>query len=263
MKTMVMYDKIGEGYNTTRKADPYIAGRILALLAPEKDKTYLDIGCGTGNYTIKLAQSGVNFIGIDPSAVMLGEAKNKSNLVNWMYGHAENLPLPADSIDGAMAIFTVHHWANLDKGFAEVARVLKNGGQFVIFTFTPEQKKGYWFNHFFPGIMQRSLEKALTQQTVLNAGNKAGLTVIQTEKYFVRHDLEDMFGYCGKHNPEIYFDPSIRKGMYMFSALKDADEEQNGLRKLRESIDSGEFEKIKQQYENDEGDYLFMVLKKL
>lgn len=59
------YDIIATGYNSTRQADPYLTSRLLYWLKPTKDKLYLDIGCGTGNYTIALADNGVNFVGID------------------------------------------------------------------------------------------------------------------------------------------------------------------------------------------------------
>ena len=76
-----IYNKIGVGYNHTRQADPFIADRLLDLLSPEAGETYLDIGCGTGNYTVRLAEKGYQFYGIDPSDKMLGEAKSKSDKV--------------------------------------------------------------------------------------------------------------------------------------------------------------------------------------
>ncbi len=257
-----MYNKIGVGYNTTRKADPHIAGRLFSLLAPENGKTYMDIGCGTGNYTIKLSEMGADFIGVELSELMLEEARSKSDLVTWVHGNAESIPLANSSIDGAVGTLTIHHWGNLERGFSEVARVLKPGSLFVIFSFTPEQKQGYWLNHFFPEIMERSRNISVPLTAVNNAATKAGMTIVQTEKYFVKDDVEDMFGYCGKNNPELYFDPLIRKGISWFSTLKNKDEETNGLRHLRESIDTGEFEQIRKQYENEEGDYLFIVLRK-
>ncbi len=70
-----IYNKIGTGYNQTRRADPYITNRLFSLLnSANGTKTYLDVGCGTGNYTIRLAEMGLRFIGMDPSDVML-EAK--------------------------------------------------------------------------------------------------------------------------------------------------------------------------------------------
>ena len=52
------YDTIGVGYDATRRADPYIAGRLAHHLAIGAESTYLDVACGSGNYTVALAGLG-------------------------------------------------------------------------------------------------------------------------------------------------------------------------------------------------------------
>lgn len=73
------YDEIGEGYNATRKADPFLVSQFNVHLSPRKDGLYLDIGCGTGNYPIELQKAGLRLIGIDPSETMLEKARLRSN----------------------------------------------------------------------------------------------------------------------------------------------------------------------------------------
>ena len=70
-----VYETIGEGYNATRQADPFLTERFFHLLQALNNGLYLDIGCGTGNYTIALAGRGLNFYGVDPSEKMLAEAR--------------------------------------------------------------------------------------------------------------------------------------------------------------------------------------------
>lgn len=54
---MPVYDSIGKNYDTTRKADPYLAARMFSFLKmDDPDATYLDIGAGSGNYTCALAE---------------------------------------------------------------------------------------------------------------------------------------------------------------------------------------------------------------
>jgi len=262
MPEQTIYNKIGKGYNYTRRADPYIAGRLYALLTPQKDRTYLDIGCGTGNYTTKLAEMGVNLVGVDPSELMLEEARNKSNDIVWLQGLAEDIPLTSDSVDGVIATLTIHHWKDINDAFSELARVMRSGARMVIFTFTPEQEKGYWFNHFFPVMMQRGMARSLPLQTIEELAATHNLELLQTEKYFVHDELEDMFGYSGKNDPERYFDPVIINGISYFSIYADKQEVETGLVELRKSIDNDTFESIKSKYDNDKGDYLFIVLQK-
>lgn len=75
--TQAIYDKIGKTYDATRKADPIIAQKIFDLLKPTPNGVYLDLGCGSGNYTNALFSTGVKIEGIDVSQTMLSRAKNK------------------------------------------------------------------------------------------------------------------------------------------------------------------------------------------
>jgi SAM-dependent methyltransferase len=257
-----LYNIIGTGYNATRQSDPYIAGRLFQHLNPEITGTYLDIGCGTGNYTIYLAGRGLNLWGIDPSEKMLREAKSKSNKPGWLIGSAEKIPATNQNFNGAIAILTIHHWTSIERSFNELSRVLKNDSRLIVFTATPEQMKGYWLNHYFPGMLGYSIEQMPSFETIKSAARKAGFTITATEKYFIQKDLKDLFLYSGKHKPEIYFNPLIRKGISSFAALSTKDEITQGLQQLQKDIDTKEFEKVKSNFESDSGDYLFIIMEK-
>jgi len=113
------YDIIGVNYNATRKADPHLFSRLHALLDPNPNGTYLDIGCGTGNYTTEFAKKGYRFIGIDPSTEMLEKAKKQNTNISWKIGKAEHIELPDASADGIVASLTLHHWQDLVQGFSK------------------------------------------------------------------------------------------------------------------------------------------------
>lgn len=253
------YDEIGKGYNLTRKPDPYLTSRLLALLEPKKGKIYLDIGCGTGNYTREFHSAGYSFIGIDPSEQMLQKARTQCPEIDWRQGTAEKTGLPAASVDSIMASLTIHHWKDLDSAFTELYRVCISGGKIVVFTSTPAQMRGYWLNHYFPKMLADSIVQMPASEAVGTALNTAGFNLLQTEKYFIQPDLQDKFLYCGKQNPELYFDENIRQGISSFSSLAHQEEVKNGLQKLRQDIDSGKIEQIMKMFENEEGDYLFVV----
>ena len=76
-----LYDRIGGGYDVTRRPDPIIAGRLGDHLALETPGNYLDIACGTGNYTLTPAYVGSGWTGIELSAKMIAEARRKSSQV--------------------------------------------------------------------------------------------------------------------------------------------------------------------------------------
>ena len=241
----ILYDTIGSGYNTTRQADQYITERLFQLLSPQTNGTYLDIGCGTGNYTIALANKGINFCGVEPSKKMLDIARLRNTRINWLLGQSEDIRVNDNFFDGAMATLTVHHWADLKKAFTEIHRVLKENAKIVFFTAAPEQMKGYWLNHYFPKMMDNSIIQMPSFDTIQDAATYAGLKIVGTEKYFIRNDLKDLFLYAGKNKPEFYLDAEIRKGISSFSALANAGEVEEGLSKLRNDIELGRFEGIK------------------
>ncbi|TYA74219.1 class I SAM-dependent methyltransferase [Seonamhaeicola marinus] len=256
------YNTIGKGYNNTRKPDPYLVERMLFHLQPQTALRYLDIGCGTGNYTNEFQKKGYHFIGIDPSEKMLNKAKSKNTQVDYHLGTAENTNLNSESVNGIIGSLTIHHWFSLTKAFTELYRVLKPKGRLVIFTSTPKQMQGYWLNHYFPKMLQDSIVQMPSFEVVKEAMEQANFTIKKTDPYFIQPDLQDKFLYCGKENPELYFDENIRNGISSFSHLANMAEVEKGLLALRTDIDNGTVKKVMESYENNLGDYLYIVAEK-
>lgn len=259
---MEKYDKIGVGYNSTRKADHYLLGRMMHFLKADDAGTYLDIGCGTGNYTIEFSKRGVKMIGIDPSEAMLSIARSRSSQVQWVNGKAESMSLGSGTVDGVLAVLTTHHWSNQEKGYAELGRVMKPGGRLVIFTATPEQMRSYWLSHYFPTMLRDAGKHMLAFETIKTTLEKGGFGEIQTEKYFVNNDLQDLFLYSGKDNPASYLDEHVRRGISSFQTAKNPDEVSIGLEKLKMDITTGEIDNVMKKYESEVGDYLFVAATK-
>ena len=257
------YDRIGKDYNKTRKADPYLAGRLFHFLNPTKNDLYLDIGCGTGNYTNELNKMGAKFIGVDPSEEMLSKARKNNTFINWVKGEAEDLPLETGSVAGVVASLTVHHWNSLNAGFKELNRVLLPHGNVVIFTSTPAQMKDYWLNFYFPTIMEKSIRQMPSFEMLEENIIKNGFNTVGTEKYYIQDDLQDMFLYSGKHRPALYFNENIRQGISSFSSLANKEEVESGLKILKDDFVSGKIDEVINDYDNDKGDYLFIVAKKI
>jgi ubiquinone/menaquinone biosynthesis C-methylase UbiE len=259
----IKYDIIGTGYNSTRQADPYLTERILYHLHPKMDRIYLDIGCGTGNYTIALADKGFKFVGVEPSEQMLNEAKSRNQEISWIKGTAERLPAGDGLFDGIVGTLTIHHWTDLKKAFGEINRVLSDNGRFVLFTSTPEQMKGYWLNHYFPEMLRSSIVQMPSLTDIEEAIRPTELEIKNIEKYFIKDDLQDKFLYAGKNNPDCYFDEKIRLGISSFSSLANIEEVKHGLSKLKNDMDSKAFDKVQTQYANELGDYLFITMRKI
>lgn len=254
-----LYNTIGIGYNTTRRADPYIAGRMLANLLPVPDGIYVDIGCGTGNYLEAFINQGYAFYGIDPSETMLNVAKEKCPTATFIKAGAENIPLTNRFFDGATCMFTLHHWQDMQQGLSEINRLLKPGARLVILSFTPQQMYGYWLCHYFPEMMKRSAKLTPDVEVMTEMLYHAGFSKVDTETYFVHEGLQDHFLYSNKHHPEQYLNPDLRNGISSFAAFSTPEEVEQGLKTLEADIRSGKINEVIKSYENNYGDYIFFI----
>ena len=253
-----IYNTIGKNYDVTRKADPAIAQILLKLLNPMPLGKYLDLACGSGNYTIALHNQNINIDGVDISDEMLIKAKSKSKLISWYRGDAECLPFNDKTYNGVICTLATHHMNNLNKALQEIYRVLSNEGKFVIFTATPEQMNNYWLREYFPNMIADGLKKMKSFKELDRILKICGFSNIEQFPFFVTNDLQDLFLQSGKYRPEIYLDKNVRNGISSFHVSANDIEIECGIEKLRNDIISGRINKVIKQYETMCGDYVFI-----
>lgn len=256
-----VYDTIGNNYDVTRKADPEIARRIYHHLQLDNGSRVLDIGCGTGNYTISLQDMGLVMVGTDISSTMLKGASAKSLDIPWIKADAGNLPFEESEFRGAISTLVIHHFPELDAPFREAYRVISEG-RFVIFTSSPEQMEKYWLVEYFPSAIQAACKQMPSFDKVMTALEKAGFSIAGIETFMVQPDIQDFFLYSGKYHPEIYLNAKVREGISTFASLEFVDEVQEGCRRLRQDMDSGRIYSIFSKYSSTAGDYMFIVAQK-
>ena len=100
----------------------------------------VDLGCGAGRNVGELLKRypKAHVTGVDYSDLSVEKSKdyNKTMIETGrcevMQGDVSDLKLPADAFDLAMAFETIYFWPGLEKCFAQVAKVLKPGGYFMI-----------------------------------------------------------------------------------------------------------------------------------
>jgi ubiquinone/menaquinone biosynthesis C-methylase UbiE len=256
------YNRIGDSYDMTRRADSAIVQALADYLNLRGAGQYLDIGCGTGNYTCALAGQGGAWTGLDPSALMLEVARVKSDNIVWHLGAAENLPFEDAGFDGAICTLAVHHFTDISRGFAEIGRVLKPGARLVIFTVTPTQTQAYWLNRYFPKMLEADRKTLPTLAALEAAAKFGGLEVIGTFPYFISEATQDFFFYSGKFRPSLYLSEAVRQGMSCFRLLAQEDELAKGLAQLEADIASGAIVRHIADSQNEIGDYCFFIAEK-
>ncbi|MBI1767327.1 MAG: bifunctional demethylmenaquinone methyltransferase/2-methoxy-6-polyprenyl-1,4-benzoquinol methylase UbiE [Bacteroidetes bacterium] len=139
--------------------------KAISLLQDEKPKMILDVATGTGDFAIEaLKLNPEKIIGVDISEGMLeiGRKKMKANghesIIELRSGDSESLPFEENKFDAVIVAFGVRNFENLEKGLAEILRVLKPNGRAVVLEFSKpasfpmKQLYSFYFNSILPKI---------------------------------------------------------------------------------------------------------------
>jgi SAM-dependent methyltransferase len=219
-----VYDTIGVGYTRVRREDPRIAARIRAALGDAR--TVLNVGAGAGAYE----PVDLEVTAVEPSEVM--RAQRQAGPGPVIDASAEELPFADDSFDAAMAVLSDHHWSDHDRGLAELRRVATRR---ILFTWDPRNALDPWVvRDYFPGFVRLVPPGYALERTLERLGGG------RIEPVPIPHDCVDGFFHAYWRRPEAYLDPAVRAGISVFSLLEPHEVEE-GLVRLRDDLDSGEW----------------------
>lgn len=165
-----MFDTISGNYDGLNRVisfgiDRKWRNRVVTILKEKHPQTILDIATGTGDLAIKMVETGaLKIVGLDISRGMLDvgihkiKRKKLAEKIEMIVGDSENLPFSDNSFDAITVAFGVRNFENLEIGLAEIFRVLKPLGTFVVLeTAVPDKtpfKQGYRFytKYLLPSI---------------------------------------------------------------------------------------------------------------
>jgi SAM-dependent methyltransferase len=107
-----------------------MAEGLLELLAAKPGERILDIGCGTGHLTAKIAATGAQVTGIDLSPEMIARAREAHPSIHFEVGNAGKLKYVND-FDGVFSNATLHWVTDPEPAVASISEALRRGGRFV------------------------------------------------------------------------------------------------------------------------------------
>lgn len=143
-----MFDNIAPKYDLLNhvlslKIDTLWRDTLVKWMRTENPQTVLDVATGTGDLAVAVQRgTSAKVTGLDLSQKMLdvGVKKvkklNLDNKISMLKGDAENLSFPDNHFDAVCVAFGVRNFENLEKGLAELRRVVKEGKSVFILEFS-------------------------------------------------------------------------------------------------------------------------------
>jgi SAM-dependent methyltransferase len=120
-----------------------IAANVVAVTSD--GARVLEVGCGPGHLSARLAHHGFDVTGLDLDPAMIARAQaNTDRAANrggrqpsFLVGDVAALAFPDRSFDLVVSTLSMHHWADPAAGLAEIGRVLRPGARALIWDFRP------------------------------------------------------------------------------------------------------------------------------
>jgi demethylmenaquinone methyltransferase / 2-methoxy-6-polyprenyl-1,4-benzoquinol methylase len=153
-----MFDRIAPVYDPMNRL--MTAGldrrwrRETAAAVVQPGDRVLDVCCGTGDLALAASEAGGRVTGLDFSAPMLERARGKSSEIDWIGGDALALPFADGSFDAVTIGFGLRNLPNVERGLAELRRVLRPGGRLAILEITrPRGPLAPFYRFWFDGVI--------------------------------------------------------------------------------------------------------------
>lgn len=187
------FDRIAAEYDESLPAhvvEHYLRKRVAFVRDHCSPGTALDVGCGTGVLAERLAQSGYEMTGVDPSQGMLDVLASRAPGVTPVLGSGTDLPFEDDRFDLSLTVATLHHIAEpaaVRETLHEMVRVTRPGGQVLVWDHNP-------VNPYWRLIMSRvpqddGSERLVPEREILEGLQGAGAEVLLARRLGFVSDL--------------------------------------------------------------------------
>lgn len=181
-----MYDGISQFYDRFMQDTHYDEWCDFCL--QRIGKTGIDVGCGSGEFTIRLHENGKSVIGVDPSPQMLVEAQKKAldkNLkIPFVRMSAEKIEYP-NKVDFVTAICDVVNYLKTPETFFKKAKSLLKEDGVLIFDVSSEYK--------LKNVLANNTFTDEDDQVIYLWDNYLGKDYVDMRLYFFRQDADGRY----------------------------------------------------------------------
>ena len=223
------YDQLGQSYSGYRKTDPRIAQYVYDALADAK--TILNVGAGSGSYE----PADKYVVAIEPSVTMRKQRIDNGR-IPAINAKADNMPFDDKSFDASMAMVTIHHWPDIDKGLKEMRRITRN--QVIVMSFDPDSLDNFWNANYFPELIEVEKARYPSIESIdKSLGGNCEIIPIP-----IPLDCLDGFQEAFYGRPEAFLEKEVRMSQSAWGFLPEGLEEKL-VQALKNDLESGEWDK--------------------
>ncbi|CAN5559610.1 hypothetical protein BH24ACT4_BH24ACT4_17420 [soil metagenome] len=232
MATSFDYDRQAETYDRTRAASPSVLGPLRDALGPAAG-ALVDVGGGTGNYSVALRRAGWDPVVVDRNGGMLARAAGKDLAV--ALGDASMLPLPDASVDAVVMVSMLHHVPDWRDALSEARRVVRPGGVVALMAFIRENLDIHWTLAYLPTTSAHFIDRHQTLDELLDALPGAEVRPVLYD------DVVDGSVAALCRRPDLLLDPDVRAqtSFFEWAAENAPDELVEGMDRLEADLTAG------------------------
>jgi ubiquinone/menaquinone biosynthesis C-methylase UbiE len=198
------YGEIAGYYDRYRSSTPaeqrFWLEALTSHAALRPGMTALDVGCGTGRFSLPLAADyGLRVLGVDREPAMIARARSKpgSHALSWAVGDAQSLPLADGSVDAVLMCMMLHHVEDRPKALAAAHATLRPGGRLVIWTTAHGQIRRSVLGRYFPSLFAIDLARFPHVPVLMDQMRAAGFADVHS-KVLARSETMDKAVYLEK-----------------------------------------------------------------
>lgn len=227
----INYNETSKIYDLVREGDLITINRIIEEGKINSNSRVLEIGCGTGNYAVAIANlTEAQIYGTDQSEGMLEKAVAKSSKVEFVKGDAVTLEEFEDNyFDVIYMVDVIHHIKDIKTMFKNIYRLLRKEGTVFIFTDSYENIKNRLTTKYFPETLEVELNRYQSTEEIFEAMRNNNFIDIKPDNL-------DMG--CDKNAGEKLIKLAEKQGYSMFNLISQ-EAIDRGIESIRQDLVKG------------------------